>query len=73
MAPAQYHLAEQHSTCIQQTVYYMRCLTLENILYALIFYGLGNQLSSKHFLVQYNCNTQQPCNILGLTLFTSLR
>lgn len=48
MAPAQYHLAKQHSTCIQQTVYYLRCLTLENILYALMFYGLGNQLSSKH-------------------------
>lgn len=42
------NLSEQHSTCIQQTVYYMRCLTLEDILYALIFYALGNQLSSKH-------------------------
>lgn len=48
------NLSEQHRTCIQrivhiqQTVYYMRCLTLENILYALIFYALGNQFSSKH-------------------------
>lgn len=42
------NLSEQHSTCIQQTVYYMRCLTLENILYALIFYASENQSSSKH-------------------------
>lgn len=42
------NLSEQHRTCIQQTVYYMRCLTLEKILYALIFYALGNQFSSKH-------------------------
>lgn len=47
------NLSEQHRTCIQQTVYYMRCLTLENILYAFIFYALGNQFILKTFIFSY--------------------